>query len=85
LAVWAVDPPRPIRDVLQTYTTFLTRSSDIEGRERLPGEAAPANVHRLRPGFTPSGRRLSDRELVLMEGREAARQAMARRGEGAGA
>lgn len=64
LAVWAVDPPRPIRSVVGTYVTFLKKARDIEGRERWDG-SAPDNVHRIRPGHDRMGRRLSDRELVL--------------------
>lgn len=49
LAVWAVDPPRPVKDVAATYRTFLQRERELESTERLTGEAPGANVRPLRP------------------------------------
>jgi hypothetical protein len=58
LAVWAVDPPRPIKDVVGTYRSFLTRERDLAATERLDGDrpARPANVTPLRRE-TPEDRR----------------------------
>lgn len=39
---WAVDPPRPVRDVVKTYRTFLSRARELEGVERLAEDGTPA-------------------------------------------
>lgn len=44
LAVWAVDPPRPVRDVVATYRTFLERERDLAAVEPLDGEGRPTDV-----------------------------------------
>ncbi len=41
LARWAVDPPRPIRDVAATYRTFLKGERDLESTERLAADGTP--------------------------------------------
>lgn len=53
---WAADPPRPIRDVLSTYRTFLRRAPDLAAVEHLGEDGRPAarpraggNVSQLRP------------------------------------
>lgn len=38
---WAVDPPRPIKDVVRTYETFLDRERDLEGVEQLGADGFP--------------------------------------------
>jgi hypothetical protein len=43
LASWAVDPPRPIKDVLGTYRTWLDKSVDLADIERLDGTGHPVN------------------------------------------
>ncbi len=66
LAGWAVDPPRPIKDVASTYRTFLKRERALGGTERLADDGsvstdrgAPlASVHSLH------GRRMSASEQV---------------------
>lgn len=42
LNVWAVDPPRPIKDVLRTYRTFLARATPLEVPEKLAEDGTPA-------------------------------------------
>lgn len=39
-ASWAADPPRPIRDVVASYRTWLDRERDLQAVERLPGGGA---------------------------------------------
>jgi hypothetical protein len=55
LAAWAQAPPRPIRDVVGTYRTWLQRAQAYAGTESLgepvAASAAP-NVHHIRPGET---------------------------------
>jgi hypothetical protein len=46
LASWAVDPPRPIKDVLGTYRTWLDKSVDLADIERLDGTGHPVNGNR---------------------------------------
>lgn len=48
LHVWAVDPPRPIKDVVATYRTFLGRAPTLQGVEPLGARGPmPENVHRM--------------------------------------
>lgn len=62
LAGWAVDPPRPIRDVAATYRTFLKRARDLAATERLSEDGTPAteplsrpaNVHPIRRPAKPT-------------------------------
>lgn len=73
LEVWAVDPPRPIQDVVGTYRTFLDRERDLAGLERLDEQGNPAaggpvgtvgpggTVHPLR-GESPRDRQLRERQ-----------------------
>lgn len=51
-ASWAADPPRPIRDVVASYRTWLSRERPLASTERLDDEGAggvPATVTPLRP------------------------------------
>lgn len=58
LARWAVDPPRPIKDVAATYRTFLKGERDLAAVERLADDGTPtsapaaraSNVHPIRQG-----------------------------------
>lgn len=43
LELWAVDPPRPIRDVVATYRTFLERERELEATEPLAPDGVPVN------------------------------------------
>lgn len=43
LEVWAIDPPRPILDVVATYRTFLERERDLEATEALAPDGVPLN------------------------------------------
>lgn len=59
LAAWAQAPPRPIRDVVGTYRTWLQRAQCYAGVERLgvPVAAnAGGNVHPFPPPTTRQGR-----------------------------
>jgi hypothetical protein len=51
-AAWAVDPPRPIRDVVASYRTWIDRERDLATVEPLqaptPGSTTPAGVTPLR-------------------------------------
>lgn len=47
-AAWAADPPRPIRDVVASYRTWIDREKDLQVTERL----APQNAAEGRKRFT---------------------------------
>jgi hypothetical protein len=51
LASWAVDPPRPIKDVVSTYETFLNRETELAATERLAEDGTVATT----PAGTPAG------------------------------
>lgn len=38
-AAWAADPPRPIRDVVASYRTWLDRERDLQGVEPVKGQS----------------------------------------------
>jgi hypothetical protein len=40
---WAVDPSRDIKDVVATFSTFLSKTGDMQGTERLTEEGLPAS------------------------------------------
>lgn len=44
LAAWAVDPPRPVRDVVATYRTFLGRERELASVERLAADGTPTTT-----------------------------------------
>lgn len=50
LAAWAVDPPRPLKDVVATYRTFLEKEREMAAIEALDGARPrrPANVAPIR-------------------------------------
>lgn len=64
LAAWAVDPPRPVKDVVGTYRSFLTRERELEATEHLAPDGtpasgkAPAGVTHLRPNASAEERRM---------------------------
>lgn len=67
LNVWAVDPGRKIKNVVQTYSTFLRRERELEGIESLAGGGTPSSRPNLPSGVTPlrrPGGRLSNAEQV---------------------
>jgi biotin operon repressor len=41
--LWAVSPPRPIKDVVATYRTFLEREHELQSTERLAADGIPLN------------------------------------------
>lgn len=41
--LWAVNPPRPIKDVVATYRTFLDRERELQSTERLAPDGVPVN------------------------------------------
>lgn len=41
--LWAVNPSRPIKDVVATYRTFLDREQELEATERLAPDGVPVN------------------------------------------
>lgn len=43
LSSWAADPPRPIKDVVGTYRTFLDRAHDLAATERLDDDGHPTS------------------------------------------
>lgn len=43
LELWAVDPPRPIKDAVATYRTFLERERELQATERLSPDGVPLN------------------------------------------
>lgn len=49
-AVWAVDPPRKIKSVVQTYQTFLRGSLELAALERLADDGTPSGAPAGRPG-----------------------------------
>lgn len=65
---WAVDPPRPIRDVVATYRTFLDRRRELAAAEALADDGtptnaprgAPAGVHPIRGGRYDEATRAKD-------------------------
>lgn len=60
-ASWAADPPRPIKDVVGSYRTWIKRERPLAATERLNGEAPaqpPAAVVPLRRGASAEERRL---------------------------
>lgn len=69
LSVWSVDPPRPIKDVVATYATFLGKARTLQGVERLADDGAPSNVLQHR---RPDKRTVRDeqRERWLAAARE---------------
>lgn len=81
LAAWAADPPRPIRDVVGTYRTFLQRERELEAAEHLAADGVPAS----RPSGSPAGvthlaSSRADRERAKAERTE--RRMAVMRGEG---
>lgn len=66
MAAWAQAPPRPVRDVVGTYRTWLGRAQTFSGVEQLDGDGRPAtepaapaaNVTHLH------GRRMSNADQV---------------------
>jgi hypothetical protein len=48
-AAWAADPPRPIRDVVASYRTWLDRERDLAGTEVLGPDGLPQTMRAL-PG-----------------------------------
>lgn len=50
LHVWAADPPRPIKDVVATYRSFLSRERPLQATERLDAGGAAAAPSPRRPG-----------------------------------
>lgn len=46
---WCVDPPRPIRDALSSYRTWIDRERDLQGFERLDGENGAGGTPARRP------------------------------------
>jgi hypothetical protein len=54
LAAWAVDPPRPIKDVVGTYRTFLARERELATVERLAADGTSSPGTGLHPpGVVP--------------------------------
>jgi hypothetical protein len=70
---WAVDPPRPIRDVVGTYRTFLSKRRELAATEALAEDGTPTNARQGPPaGVTPirgvaPGRRGSPEDLEAAE------------------
>lgn len=70
---WAVDPGRPIKDVVSTYSTFLARERELEGVEPLrddgtPGPGSlPGNVHHMR-GRPMSNADRVDQQVMALRG-----------------
>lgn len=60
MASWAADPPRPIKDVVATYRTFLKRTRSLAGVENLDARTSsgkmPSNVKQFTPRPKVSGR-----------------------------
>lgn len=61
---WAVDPPRPIKDVVGTYRTFLSRARDLQGVEPLADDGLPGRAVTPAGVVTLNGRRMSNAEQV---------------------
>jgi hypothetical protein len=68
LAAWAADPPRPIRDVVGTYRSFLKRERALACTERL-ADGLPATAPAPLPGGV-----VPLRQNASAEERRAARQ-----------
>lgn len=65
LASWAQAPPRPIRDVVGTYRTWLGRSERIAGVEHIDGQATSEPSYAdLRRREAEESRRRSELSLV---------------------
>lgn len=67
LAAWAVDPPRPIKDVVGTYRSFLARERELEATEHLAPDGTPASSNgKLPAGVTPiRGRRTEEDQRFI--------------------
>jgi hypothetical protein len=83
LAAWAVDPDRPVKDVVSTYRTFLGRRSELAATEFLAADGTPGQVNgngRLPDGVTPIRRdRAAEREARSADRQERFARAMAAR------
>jgi hypothetical protein len=65
LHVWAADPGRPVKNVVQTYGTFLSKKGELATFERINAEGLPASGPVSPEGVTSlHGRRLSNAEQV---------------------
>jgi hypothetical protein len=42
-ASWAADPPRPIRDAVSSYRTWVDRERNLQGIEPVPGDGGPGS------------------------------------------
>lgn len=79
LSTWAADPPRPIKDVVATYRTFLDRTSPLAATERLDDEGHPWEAPRNGNGNGMNGIRRNPNSQPVGAFREAARQLVAER------
>lgn len=70
VAIWAVDPPRPIRDVVATYRTFLERERELASPEQLAGDGTPSSAPRSTPDGVTQLRPRTVSELKYLEKRE---------------
>lgn len=83
LAAWAVDPDRPVKDVVSTYRTFLGRRTELASTEFLAEDGTPGQVlgsGRLPDGVTPIRRdRVAEREARSADRQVRFARAMAER------
>lgn len=63
-AGWAANPPRPIKNVVSSFTTWIDRERDLAGIERLPDESSGGGDGSPRKRFVRHGGNASGNEAA---------------------